>query len=268
MRQTIPTETILTILIATAVLFTIGFVVIIYFYEQRKRKYLHELEVRALQESFNETILRSKLEIQEITLDHIAKELHANFSHLASLININLSAVLAEIEGTPKHHITEAKQLAKQLMADIKRLSVSLNTDHIMETGFLKALENELGRLERTGKYQVIFTTTGNTFRLPAEKEIVIFRLCQEILNNILTHAKATEIKTAVKFDPARVTLSIADNGQGFDLATAREKSTERSSTGLMNIANRARKVNAELRIETAIGKGTQIEIDIPCNIN
>jgi len=264
MQQTFAEEAILTIVLSTVLLFSSGIAVVYYFFHQQKKRFQHQQEVLALQEAFNQIILKSKLEIQEVTLDHISKELHANFSHLASLINIYLSAALAESHGKEKSHIIDAKKLTKQLMSDIKALSVSLNSDHIMKTGFSKALELELHRLEKTGKYQVSFISSGEFFRLPAEKEIVLVRLCQEILNNIVCHAKATTITVTVDFVYNAVQIIIMDNGVGFDIETAKEKSVEKSSTGLMNIAGRAKFVQADLKIESTIGQGTKIEIAIP----
>lgn len=118
-----------------------------------------------LKETFQQIILQSKLEIQELTLDHVAKELHANFSHLVSLININLAAALSGAGDRVTHHITESKQLAKLLMTEIKTLSVSMNSDHLVRTGFYRGLENELQRLERTGKFEIIFETNGEVRR-------------------------------------------------------------------------------------------------------
>lgn len=264
MQKSFTQELILTIVVSTILLFSSGIVIVYYFFFQQRKKFQHEQEVIALREAFYQIILKSKLEIQEVTLDHIAKELHANFSHLVSLININLSVALANSSEGQQQHLIEAKQLAKQLMSDIKILSISLNTDHIMKTGFLKAFELELNRLERTGRYKVTNTIFGPAFRLPPDKEIVLFRLCQEILNNIVRHAKATEIDAVLDFREEEFKILIADNGIGFDINVAKEKSIEKASTGLMNIAGRAEIVNASLNIDSCIGKGTTIEIVIP----
>lgn len=264
MQQTFSEETYLTIIISTLLLLFFGCLLVFYFFRHQKKRFLHRQEVIQLQESFNQSILQSKLEIQEQTLDHIAKELHANFSHLVSLININLSAALPQCDGEVKKHIIETKRLAKQLMADLKILSVSLNSDHIMKTGFYKALENEMAQLDRTGKYQVTFTRIGNPFRLPPEKEIILFRLCQEILNNIVRHAKATKILSVITYQPDSLILEITDNGKGFNTEEAREKSIEKSSTGLMNIAGRAKLVNADLSIKSHEGTGTIVKVVIP----
>ncbi len=264
MQQSISQETALTIVISTTLLLFFICLLMYFFFQQQKKRFLHQQEVIELRESFNQIILQSKLEIQERTLDHIAKELHANFSHLVSLININLSAVLAESSGDVKDHISETKLLSKQLMSEIKALSVSLNSDYIMKAGFHKTIENELQRLKKTKKYQVTYTQTGVPFRLPSGREVVLFRLCQEILNNIVKHSQAQSVDVALDYSEEALSIKIEDNGVGFDIETVKEKSIEKESTGLLNIAGRAKLINANLDIRSSQGSGTLVKVIIP----
>jgi signal transduction histidine kinase len=262
--QTFSEVTYLTVIISTLLLLFFGILLVYYFFHQQKKRYQHMQEVTELRESFNQILLQSKLEIQEQTLDHIAKELHANFSHLVSLININLSAILAESHGKIKENIQETKSLTKQLMADLKALSVSLNSDYLIKTGFSKALGTELDRLCKTGRYKVTVSKTGEQYRIKPDQEIILYRLCQEILNNIVKHSGAKEITVLLDFASSYLKIQITDDGKGFDIKAAKENNTEKESTGLMNMNNRARLINAELIIDSEPGKGTSVSVLIP----
>lgn len=264
MQQSISQETALTIVISTILLLFFVCLLMYFFFQQQKKRFLHKQEVIELRESFNQIILQSKLEIQERTLDHIAKELHANFSHLVSLININLSAILAKSSGDVRDHISETKLLSKQLMSEIKALSVSLNSDYIMKAGFHKTIENELKRLQKTKRYQVLYTQTGVPFRLPSGREVVLFRLCQEILNNVVKHSHAQSVDVSLDYSEDSLTIRIEDDGVGFDMESVKEKSIEKESTGLLNIADRAKLINASLDIRSSQGSGTLVEVVIP----
>jgi signal transduction histidine kinase len=217
-----------------------------------------------MREAFGRTLLQSRLEIQEQTLDHIAKELHANFSHLVSLININLSEILPQSASHVQDSIMETKSLAKQLLSELKALSASLNTDHIMQIGFVKAFNNELNRLGNNKRFQVTFTRTGNEYRLKPEEEIILFRLCQEVLNNILKYSKAVSVKASLNYSPNLFTLEIYDDGIGFDPDEAIAQSAEKDSTGLFNIRKRARLIGGDARISSRPGEGTLVAISIP----
>jgi signal transduction histidine kinase len=253
-----------TIVISTLLLLLVGFMLIRYIFIFQRRRYRHSQELLELREVFNQTLLQSKLEIQEHTLDHIAKELHANFSHLVSLININLAEILPQSSPKMRENVLETKSLAKQLLSELKALSASLNTDHIMHIGFVKALDNELKRIVNTKRYQVTFSKTGQEYRLPPEHEIILFRLCQEILNNTIKYANATSISATLNYAPDLFTLEIYDNGSGFDINRAIDKRGENESTGLMNIQTRAKLINGVVDIESQVNNGTKFTISIP----
>lgn len=252
------------IIISTILILLFAGIIIWFLFLYQRKRYRHQNEMLELREAFNQTLLQSKLEIQEQTLDHIAKELHANFSHLVSLININLSELLPQSSVQMKESVVETKSLAKQLLTELKALSASLNTDHIMHIGFIKALDNEINRLAKTKKYEITLTKTGEEFRLIPEHEIILFRLCQEVLNNVVKYAKATTLTATVQYLPDCLQLLISDNGIGFDTEQAEIQSAEKESTGLLNIKKRAKLINGEVSISSKEGSGTAVTITIP----
>lgn len=254
----------LTIIISTCLLLVFGIIIARYIFLYQRKRYRHQQEVIELRENFTQTLLQSKIEIQEQTLNHISKELHANFSQLVSLININLSEILSHSSDPIKENIMETKVLAKQLLGDLKSLSVNLNTEHIMKIGIAKALENELLRFSKTKRYKTILNKTGNEYRLSPEREIILFRLCQEALNNTLKYAKATAITIVIDFEEAWLNLELIDDGIGFDLETAIEQSAERESTGILNMQKRAKLIDGSLEIKSTIGEGTKVKIVLP----
>lgn len=254
----------LTIVISTLIVLSLSIAIVCFLFFYQRKRFRHQQEILEMREAFSQALLQSKLAIQEQTLDHISKELHANFSHLVSLININLSEILPQTPAPQREHILETKLLAKQLMSELKALSASLNTDHIMHIGFEKALENEINRLAKTGHYDVPITKTGEAYRLPAEHEIILFRLCQEVLNNVIKYAKASKVNTTLSFQPDQFILTIADNGTGFNVEEALNRSGEKQSTGLLNIQKRASLINANFSISSIEGEGTSVTIHIP----
>lgn len=254
----------LTIIISTALLLAFGVLIARYVFLYQRKKYRHQQEVLILQEDFTQTLLQSKIEIQEQTLNHISKELHANFSQLVSLININLSEILPHCSDSIKENIVETKALAKQVLGDLKSLSVSLNTEHIMKIGILKALENELSRFGKTKRFITHFTKAGTEYRLSPDREIILFRLCQEALNNILKYSKAKTISISFDFEEKLLILNIIDDGIGFDLDSVINESGERQSTGILNMQKRAKLIDGLLDIHSTIGMGTKVNIILP----
>lgn len=264
MPTTASKVTALTIIITTALILALSYGIICFIFLYQRKRYQHQREVLELREAFNKTLLQSKLEIQEQTLDHISKELHANIGHYASLININLANILYQSPSAIKTIVLETKSLAKQLLSELKALSVSLNTDLIMHIGFQKALSNELDRISKIIKCASEITILGTEYRLQPADEIILFRLCQEVLNNIIKYAKATVVNVLIEYSDDRMLLEITDNGIGFDIDMALQLSAKKESTGLLNIKKRARLINAEFSIDSAENKGTLVKIVIP----
>lgn len=257
----------ITIIVSTLLLAALGAVIVWYIFLYQRKRFRHSQEVLELREAFNQTLLESKLEIQEQTLDHISKELHANFSHLVSLININLSVILPQASDEMKEGIVETKSLAIQLLAELKALSASLNTDHIMHIGFAKALDNELTRIGNTRQFHISILKEGQSFTLSPEKEIILFRLCQEVLNNALRYSKAKTIQATLDYTPGRLTVILTDDGIGFNPQQALHNRGENTSTGLTNIIKRARLIEASVDIKSQPGQGTAVTIAIPHKI-
>jgi signal transduction histidine kinase len=254
---------ILTIVISLLFLLAVGFFAARYVFLYQKKRFQHQQEVTELKDAFSKTLLQSKLEIQEQTLDHIAKELHANVGQLVSYVQIGLEELSILTTDKIREKTLETRVVAAQLFTEIKALSASFNTDHITHIGFVKALRNELNRWSKAKNYTESFTITGEEYPLPTGDEIILFRLCQEVLNNIVKYADATAIHITLQYSPHLFSLSIADNGIGFDLEQALQQSAEKESTGIVNIKKRAKLINATVAIETAPNNGTKFIIEI-----
>lgn len=253
-------EIVLTILVSTILLLLFSGTIIYFLFKYQRKRDSHQKEMVELKEYFNKILLNSKIQIQEQTLNHISKELHSNIGQLASLININLSELLYDVKDK-ESSILETKALAKSLMSELKSISTALNTDYIMKIGFEKALKNELNRVSKTMKYPVNLNVTGNSFNLEPEKEIILFRLCQEVINNIIKHAQASKIDVDLSYNDNSIKLMIEDNGTGFDLDLIKGDRDKKSSTGLLNINKRAKVINAQVNIISKINVGTKVSL-------
>jgi signal transduction histidine kinase len=219
-------------------------------YHRRKKKYLLE---RA---NFQQTLMSTRLEIQEQTLQQISRELHDNFGLVATLIKINLTT----LKPGDTEKIEATKDLSKQLITDIKALSVSLSNDNIAKTGIIKSIETELQRLGKTGLFKIDFNHTGPHPQLENDKATILYRMVQEVLNNMAKHSKANTIAVFSSVTETLFTLALRDNGEGFDVADK----LKNGGAGLGNLYNRAKLIDAALQIESTKGNGSSFLIRVP----
>ena len=240
-------------------LLTVFFIVVVLAVRYRKRKRENE----ALRSQFSEQLLKSQLEIQEQTLQHVSRELHDNIGQIASLVKINLNTIKP---GDPEKYaskIENTKELVKQLMMDIKLLSTSLNGDKITKIGLFAALENEAEKINKTGAFTSRFTQHDNIPPVNDEKSIIIYRMLQEILNNAMKHSQASEIIMDAYYRNNKFVLVVSDNGKGFNVP---EKLADKKDTGngLLNLQERAKVIKATVYFESNPGTGTVTTIKTP----
>ena len=239
-----------------------GIIMLVLVYQKKQLQYLGEKE--QLKVRFEKEILESKLEIQEQTLKNISQEIHDNIGQVLSLIKLTLNTVDYNKSEALKEAIDASKQLLGKAIQDMRDLAKILNSDNITQIGLIKAIEYEFYLIKKTGDYQTKLIEEGDSFRLSPHHELILFRIFQEAVNNILKHAHATLIAVHSCYTDAHFSLEISDNGLGFnpdELADGRE-----AGLGIRNIKNRAQIIGADFAILSESGKSTALRIDLPLN--
>ncbi len=249
-----------TVIAGGAVMVMLVSIIIIAVIKYQNRIYKHRKEQAQLQAQFSQTLLESQLEIQEQTLRHISSELHDNLGQVASLIKINLFTIELNDADKAKDKIENTKELTRQLLSDIKSLSVSLSSDRIAKTGLSQALSTEVERLNKTGQFIAIFNQVGDLPILDNDKATILYRMVQEVLNNMVKHSRAKKITVLLNASEKLITLIISDDGIGFSIS---EKMNS-GGAGLSNLQNRATLIKATLLMQSTPGNGSQTTIELP----
>ena len=130
------------------------------------------------------------------------------------------------------------------------------------ELGLLKALQWLASDMTDQHGIDVLFKIQGNPRRLSSEVELALFRIAQEALNNIVKHAAATEAMVQMIFNIEKTTLTISDNGKGFELPEVISKFAYSGKMGLMGMQERARLLGSTLTVKSASGRGTTVSVE------
>jgi len=252
-----------TILILALVVFTI---LILFLYQKKQVAFLQNLETLKLDHEKN--LLKTQLEIQEQTFQNISREIHDNIGLSLTLAKLNLNILELEKPQKLKELVLSSVELISKSINDLSDISKSLNSEAISQQGLLNALQLEMERLRKLNKFTVNFEVTGNPVFFDSQKELVLFRIAQEALNNIIKHADARNIFMGVSFNETELELSIKDNGKGFCNKTNKKSLQENRKAGLANMQIRSRLIHGRMKIESEIGKGTTITITAPLHTN
>lgn len=214
----------------------------------------HLNEKKLITTQFQQELLRTQLEIQEQTLKNISQEIHDNIGQTLSLAKLNLSTVDLQKENA-QDKILSSKEMVSKAIHDLRNLSRSLNTDSIQSSGLVKAIETELSIIEHAGLFKTAFSTNGTITRMDPKKELILFRIVQEAINNIIKHSGANRILVHLDFAAEELRIEVNDNGSGFDAAAG---SIE--GQGLRNMKSRAELIGGSFQIQSGPG-GTTITV-------
>ncbi len=232
---------------------------LLYVSSYNRRKKDHITEKQTLQKEHEADLLKTQLEVQEQTMKTIAADLHDNIGQLLSLTSITLGSItIADKKAAKK--LDDSQQLVRRSIKELRQLANLLHGEKIIETGLIDAIVYETEWLKKSGNYIVNFDNSVHEDPGPStDKDLVLFRLLQEAINNIIKHSSATAITISLAHVQGDLMLSITDNGIGF---IAEE--VEKNGMGLSNLLRRAKAMQGEIDIISAIGKGTTIAIKVP----
>lgn len=214
-----------------------------------------------MEENFRKELLQAQLETQEQTFHSLSQELHDNIGQVLSLAKLNMSV----IEMNPNdgnEMISQTKTLLNTAINDLRDISKTLNTEYVKEKDIKESIDRELAMLRRTRKFSADFQITGTAFFIKAERRLILYRIVQESLNNIVKHAGATHIVINMAYTDNLLEIKITDNGNGFDIESTRD------GIGLMNIKQRSSMINSTFNIDSKPGAGTTLSIALKRDID
>lgn len=232
-------------------------ITVIFKYQQRQIAFFKELE--QIKAEYENTLLQSHLEMQEQTLQHIAREIHDNIGQKLTLAKLYLNTLAYQDSAGTATKVGSSLDLISFAINDLSDISKSMSTDLIINNGLVKVIEIEAEKLQSSGIFQVDFIVKGREIFLDTNKEVVMFRIVQEALNNIVKHACARTIIISLIYSEKYLTMQITDDGKGFDT------NEKKAGAGLINIQKRT----AHLQGSSAVSSnetGTTITIKIPIN--
>ena len=249
------------ILLGTIVLIAfVCFVILLaYLFTTKKNKLIQEKQL--MQTQFEQELLQTQIEIQSQTLQTISQEIHDNVGQVLSLARLNLATIEVLEHTANQTKINDTKQLVSKAINDLRDLSRSLYGNKIAELGIADAIDNELKILQNSGQFKTSFKIVGEPFKLEPQKEMVVYRMLQESLNNAIKHSKAQNINVILNYESAGLKLCMADDGIGFD--TSYQPATQ-LGMGLKSMHNRATLIGAEFSVQSSKNIGTSIIIQLP----
>ncbi|WP_165501398.1 sensor histidine kinase [Pedobacter psychrodurus] len=215
-----------------------------------------------MQQKFESEILQTRVEVQDQTMQSIATELHDNVGQLLSLTTLTLNSVNLNDGEKAKKKIDNSLALVNKSIKELRELAKLLHGEQLVENGIGHAIDQEINWLNKAGTYELKINNQLIDLQIASpNKDLILLRLLQEVINNIIKHAQATHIQIDSYLTGNVLHLRVAENGVGFN---PEEIKSKKSGMGLNSIYKRIEMINGKLILNSAPGEGTSISIEVP----
>ena len=191
---------------------------------------------------------------------NFAYELHEELAQLAAVIKMDVDWIALNTPGLSapvKSRVDHASVISKLLIQKIQKIAFAVSPNMLEFFGLNDTLEWLCTEFSVLHGIPCSFAGNYDEESLTHEMKIDFFRICQESLTNIMTHAEARNIMISIEEIDAAIQLTITDDGKGFDM------DQQKKTSGLNNMKGRAASINADLILQSEIGKGTRVCVTV-----
>jgi signal transduction histidine kinase len=219
----------------------------------------HHLATRRALELSQErlrALSRRLLEVQEQERARLARDLHDDIGQVLTALKIRLES-LARSDPAAGVRLVECIETTHHALERVRQLSFSLRPAQLDDLGLEAALRSHVQRQARVGAVHAHFETSGSPPAIPPDVETACFRVAQEAITNVLRHAHAANLWVRLAAGERQLSLSVRDDGAGFDLDAARRRGAAGASLGLVGMEERIAQAGGSLEVRTAPGQGT-----------
>lgn len=241
---------------------------IVQFYNQRitttkiiteQKEEINQQKIRELEDNIKISSMRSVIEGQEIERERIAKDLHDSLGGLLSTIKLqfdNVSTKNKELSDTKSYN--KAYELLDTAVEEVRTISRNLQPGSLQNLGLIPAIRDLINRFEGEHNPDIDFQYYGIPEKLDRMVSLSIYRIIQELLNNSIKHAQASEILIQLNSEDDEIVIQYEDDGIGFDQYNLKHK-----GMGLENIKSRVNYMYGTMTMDSESGKGMSVMIRV-----
>ena len=206
--------------------------------------------------------LHALSEVQERERSRFAKDLHDGLGGMLWGIKLSLSNMKGNmILSNDQIPVFERSlDMLDNSIHELRRVAHNLMPEALVKFGLSEAVKDFCDFINNASDMNVVFQQVGDVYRFEASAEVIIYRLINELSNNAMRHSVASELIIQLHYEEHQITLTVEDNGVGFDRALL----DNTTGSGWPNIKSRVEYLKGSLDIQTAPNKGTAINIAVP----
>jgi signal transduction histidine kinase len=211
-----------------------------------------------------EQITRQLLLSQEAERKRIAAELHDSLGQNLLVVKNRLYLAQQQVSGPATEQLRDISQVVSETLQEVREISYNLRPYLLDRIGLTKAIEGLVKKVAGSGGLDLRSELVEVDRLLPPEGQINFYRIVQECLSNILKHSDAATARLAIERFDGRITMTIEDDGRGFDSRRIMGHPKASHGYGLTGLGERVRILGGQFTCDSAPGRGTRLHFDIP----
>lgn len=235
--------------------------IIMFFILYQRKIIRHQLELKSINEQNQLQLTQAAIDGEEEERRRIASELHDDVG--ATLSSIRLFLHKAD---TKPELLTDSRQLLDETIQKVRNLSHQLQPDVLNRLGLQSALESYTGTMLKTGAINIQYNPIESLPRLDGKIELSVYRIVQELVNNILKHSRSTFVTIDTTVADGNLKLTLKHDGEGLTDETFNQLLYKKGSIGLKNIVNRVTSINADITFAQNAGGEYSVNCLVPIN--
>ena len=229
----------------------------------RNKQKIHTEQLKLMEQQQQVVSLQSMINGQEAERTRIARDLHDGLGGLFSTVKMHFSTLQHDNDTLQQNELFQKSyQLVDTASVEVRRIAHNMMPEVLMKLGLANAVKDLCDNVNAGKLLNVSLEVHGMNERLNAGTEIMLYRIIQELLNNIIKHAQATEAIVQFIKDGNRLSVTVEDNGRGFNTQEAEEK----KNAGIETIKSRVDYLNGKLTIDSQKNAGTTVMMDFLIN--
>ena len=253
------TEITLFIVLANVILLILLAGILLFIFQYRKRKILHEQEKKRMDEEHRLALLSTQLKAQDETMQFIGREIHDSVAQKLTLATIYTQKLEYQNEFPQlSDQLHEISSVLNDSLDELRSLSRTLASNKMLESSLKELIDAECDRVNNTGMCNAELTCN-NTRTISVTVKSFLVRVIQEFIQNSLKHSGCTLIRIDVADTAEGLIVVVSDNGRGFDA-----KNVNSRGIGLKNMRRRVEEIGGLFNLQAEPGKGTLLEMLIP----
>lgn len=239
-----------------ALIATLTTALIVLYFRNKRKAYLRQLETVRKEKEVQ--VLQALMQGEEKERVRIAHTLHDEVSGMLAATKMHLNTISNTSPAvTQSNGYQKAIDLLDETAVRVRNTAHNLLPEVLMQNGLEKALQKYCANISHDQLLPVRFYSMGNVIRYAHNFELAVYRIVQELLNNIIKHARATEVLVQIGVDDTILFVTVEDNGIGFTLGK-----NASDGIGLKSLESRIEALNGKIDISSQQGEGVSIHIE------